>query len=564
MKRLVILFILLALAGQPLYAQSKLENNFLKLSNEILENLQAFYPVRSTERGIHSYDYALADYSSKAVKSEISKLRGYEKRLRKYRGTNLSDELKIDYRLLKCEVDLALHDLQKLKIHTVNPYLYVDKAITGVYLLLMSGHAPLHERAQNIISRMKVTPDLLRQAKKNIKKPASIHIRLARETALNSHELYTDVKNELSANVPELAYEIETAANQAMAAMTDFIEFLDQVIPGENNAYALGKDDFDYKLQYQYFLDFDSDSLLKIGENMLHWADSMYDTYLAELDSKPAQNESVFVIDCVSGQDLLNYYTWEMEQVRLFIEQKGLMTVHGDIGECKIIETPLFLKNVITSIAYQPPGTFSSDQTGHFYVRSIPDSLDEGKREAYYRYIHRRGFKGSVVHEAFPGHHFQYQMASRHERDIRKWTNNMCFVEGWALYCEEMMYNNGLYGSNERQYLSVLRGIRFRAARIIADIKLHAHKIDPDEVLAWMADAVDSDTLSLRTEINWYSLQPTVPMSYLTGKLEIMALKEAVMSKEGDSFSLKQFHDRLLSEGSIPPVLFRDIWDLKE
>ena len=153
-------------------------------------------------------------------------------------------------------------------------------------------------------------------------------------------------------------------------------------------------------------------------------------------------------------------------------------------------------------------------------------------------------------------------MAARLHSRLRKWVENACFYEGWALYCEQMMYDQGFYGNDDRSYLRILGGIKFRAARIMADVKLHARKEPVESVLVWMANQFDGDTTGMRQEINYYCLEPTVPMSYLTGKMEIMALRKALKKTEGDNYTLRGFHDKLMAEGAIPPRLFWEIWGL--
>ena len=125
------------------------------------------------------------------------------------------------------------------------------------------------------------------------------------------------------------------------------------------------------------------------------------------------------------------------------------------------------------------------------------------------------------------------------------------------------MYENGFYGSDSRKYLNILDGILFRAVRIVVDVKLHTGQMTVDEAVRWMANVLQWDTSWARIEVNRYTLTPTVPMSYLIGKLEILELRDAVKEREGESFSLKDFHDRLLSEGSLPPPLIREIWGLE-
>ncbi len=542
---------------------SELEENFRELSSEILENLQSFYPVLSTGRGIHKYDYRFADYSRKSIRDEISRLKKFETRLYKYNKSNLSPGSSIDLKLLKSNVDIALQNLSKIKWHKKNPYMYVDDAVNGIYLILASEYAPLDTRVQNIIARMKAVPDLFKQATENMEHPAPIYISMAKEMLSTGIDFYKTVQSELAAEFPELAGEINTASARAIAALQEFKQFLDTVEPGGAGSFALGKQDFDYKLEHEYFLDFDSDSLLKLGEALFEKAKNDYDEYLARLDSTKPANDSVFVIDCITREDVLDYYNWEVAQTKIFLKENNIVTIPDDIGRCEVIETPPFLRNVVSSIAYQPPGVFSPEQTGHFYVRPIPDDMDAGQREARYKYIERRGFKGSVVHEAYPGHHLQFEMAAKVTDSVRKWQENPCLYEGWALYCEEMMYNNGFYENDTRQYLNILGGILFRAARIVVDVKLHTGQMTLDEAVNWMAEELDSDTSWIRVEVNRYTLTPTIQMSYLIGKLEILKLRDALMKKEGDAFSLKEFHDRLLSEGTLPPRILWEVWGLE-
>lgn len=563
MKHRVLFILVLILTASLSMAQSKLERNFEKLSQQILENIQSFYPVQSTEKGIHRYDHRFTDYSKRSIRNEIAMLKKFETRLFKYKKSNLSSESRINMKLLKSTVDIALLNLDRIKWHKNNPYVYANDAVNGIYLILVSEYSPLEIRVQSIIARLEAVPDLFKQAEQNLKYPVPVFVTMAQDMLITGIDFYRSVEAELSSRFPDLAGEINGAATRAITSVRHFQQFLEEITPGEPGSFAIGKDNFDYRLKKEYFLDYDSDSLLKIGESLFRQADSMYEAYLAQLNATPADVDSVFVVDCITKEDILAYYNWEVEQTKLFLREHGVVTIPDDIGECRVVETPPFLTNIISSIAYQPPGVYSPLQTGHFYVRPIPDSLDAGQRAARYKYIHRRGFKSSVVHEAYPGHHLQFQIASRLEDDVRKWHENMCFVEGWALYCEEMMHENGFYGSNTRQYLNILSGILFRAARIIIDVKLHTGQMNINEAVQWMAKALDADTGFVRIEVGRYALTPTVPMSYLIGKLEILKLRDAVRETEGDDFSLKDYHDKLLAEGAIPPRLLWEIWDLK-
>ncbi len=557
----LILFFVWVMFSVNLFSQSKADEKFQKLASEILDNLQKYYPVRASEKGIHKYDYLVTDYSRGSVRSEIAKLKKFETRLYKYNNSNLTQVNRINHQLLKSNLDITLYDLSRIKWHTKNPYLYINEAVNSVYFLLMSKHAPLSERAQNILARMKSIPDLFVQAQDNLKNPPPVYIEEAREMIKTGIDFFNSVKVELSKDFPALASEINNATDRVVLSINEFDNFLANCTPGEEASFAIGKGDFDYKLEHEYFLDFDTDSLLRIGQTLFEEADSSYKAYENWLAINDPL-DSVFVPTSLTKKDILDYYTWELNQVKQFLISEDILTIPEDIGECKIIETPEVFRSIIGSIAYQMPGAFNSDQTGYFYVNPIADNLEAVDRDYYFKNMHSRGFKRSVVHEAYPGHHLQLHMAGRSKSDVIKWQDNNCLIEGWALYSEEMMHQSGLYGNDKRSYLKILGGIRFRAMRIILDVKLHTGQFSRDEAVKWLTGIWGGYEDYAKSEVNGCCLNPTYKMSYLIGKREVLRLLDDYKKKEGDNFSLKQFHDTLLAEGSIPIPLIRKSWGL--
>jgi len=565
-KVLIAIFVIsLAVLFAGNVESAKKKKSFNELCLDILETIQSFYPARSTEMGVHAYDHRLADYSSSSAKNMIKKLKSYEKQLYRYKSAKLSDHERINYQLVKSNVDIALLDLEGIKWHKRSLQLYVDEAINGIYFLMLSKHAPLSEKVVPLVSRMRAVPGFFATARKNIKEPPRVYIEAALESLASGMQFYQEVAAELMNKLPDRENEILEASTKAREAMNDFMTYLSELPVGPETGFAIGKDNFDYKLSHEYFLTFDADSLLKIGESLLAKAQKAYHDYEAYVETNHQNGpDSVFVPAAFTKSDVLDYYNWETRQVKIFLEDNGFITVPEKIAPVTVIETPPFLRTMISGIAYQPAGPYDSVQQGYFYVRPIPDDLDRQQLEARYRYVHRRGFRGSIVHEAYPGHHLQLQIAGMNEDPVRKWQFNIMMIEGWALYCEEMMYHAGLFGEEDPgQWLGVLGGIRFRAARIVADVKLHTEQFTYDECVSWMIDALDVTSDSgkeyIRKEVRRYTISPAYQMSYLMGKREIMDLRRAAEQRDGDRFSLKAFHDALLAEGSIPPTLMWDI-----
>ncbi len=548
---------------------TKKKQTFDEFSLEILESIQSFYPVKATEMGIHAYDHRFADYSSKNIKNRIKDLKNFEKKLYNFKKTTLSPHQQINTKLLKSNLDIELLNLKNIAWYKKMPQLYSQEIIDGLYFLLISPHAPMEEKIFSIMERMKAVPAYLKTAQKNIKNPPPVYIETAQEQIESAIKFYKDASGELMNQFPDKADKILKRSTKAREALNDFSIFLSEITPGVETSFAIGKKNFDYLLSNQYLLAYDSDSLLKIGEQLLSEAQKKYKDYEKYVeDNHQNGSDSVYIPTVFSKDDILNYYNWETKQVAIFIKQKNIVTIPDEIGEVEVTETPDFLRTMVTGIAYQPAGPFNKIQRAYFYVRPIPDDLDRRQLEARYRYVHRRGFKGSVVHEACPGHHLMLQIASLNEDPVRKWQMDMLMIEGWALYSEEMMYTSGLYGKEDpAHWLQVLDGIRFRAARIIADVKLHTGQFTTEQCYNWMVEQLGVNTESgknyIKNEVRRYTFQPTYQMSYLIGKQEIMKLREIMEAKLENNFSLLKFHDDLLSEGAIPPSLMYEIWDLK-
>lgn len=563
---LLIPTLVLSLSAELKAARNK--ESFDKLTGQILETLQAFYPVQATAQGIHSYDHRLADFSSKAIKRIKNDLNEHTKQLYKYRNFEFAPDDRIDYKLIRSNVEIALLDLREIKWHKKSPQLYIDEAVDGIYFLLLSQHAPLSERLHSILARMKKVPDLFKTAAKNLKKSPEEYIDLASESIESAQNFYREVAGELMNQFPDKADEILKVTTQAREAMAEFSVHLIEMEVGPDKSFAIGRNNYEYRLAHGHFLNMTADSLLIIGESLLAEVQEAFRSYEEYVENHHQNGlDSVYIPANFSRQDLLDYYQWEVEQMKVFLTANNILTVPEDIAPVRVKQTPAFLRSMIAGIAYQPAGPFDENQTGIFYVRPIPEDLEPAQLAARYRYVHRRGFKGSVVHEAFPGHHLQMQLAGKHPSAVRRWQSNNLFIEGWALYCEEMTYKAGLYGDEDpAKWLAVLGGIRYRAARIVADVKLHTGQFSSKECADWMINVLEADTESAknyhRRMVRKYTLTPTVWMSYLIGKKEIERLRDDVMARDGDAFDERQFYDHLLAQGSIPPALVRELFGL--
>jgi len=188
-------------------------------------------------------------------------------------------------------------------------------------------------------------------------------------------------------------------------------------------------------------------------------------------------------------------------------------------------------------------------------VQPLPDSLSDADRSAYFRYCTRRGFKGAVAFDVYPGRHLQIQMANHNPSTIRRIQRDNMMIDGWALYCDEEMYKQGFYGDDLRTYLAILNGIRFRAARIVVDVKLQTGQFTYQQAVDWMVANLDAEVDYIEKEVNRYTLTPGQPSSCLLGKEYLTTIRDLYKTKLGQRYTLQKFHDFILGQGGISPVL---------
>lgn len=546
------------LTTSALFAQERGEYEQLTdLTQQYLYALFEYDPIFATQMGECAPEsWRYPDYSHKARRSLASKLKDLRRDLRKIDRQQLTTDGKIDAMLLESELATRLLLLEGTILEQDNPKIYSGAALNGIYFLLTSPSFADSAKAEMILKRIGDLPRFMETSRKELSAPPKIWILLAEEEAETGIDFFAEVSDFVSEQLPARRREIEEAFSAAATALEGYLDFLDALKLENEKRFAIGADDFNALLKKQHFLDLDADSLLKLGEVLLEEALIKRDSLVAVVETLTAVTPpEYFVPQTFSRGDVIDYFQWEIDQTAEWLQQTGFVTVPQGLGRCVPVETPRFLRNIIGGIAYQPPGPFEQVQTGRFYVRPLSDTLDETSQAAWFRYCMQRGFKSSVVHEAYPGHHLQIQLASRNPSLIRRIVSNTVMMEGWALYCEEAMYDAGFYGDDPRRQLAIQDGIVFRAARIMVDVSLQTGAWSYSEAVGWMIDNLGASLEYIETEVGRYTLSPTQPMSYLIGKLQILAIRDLYKEQMGEAYSPQAFHDMLLAEGSIPPNL---------
>ncbi len=539
------------------------DDRFYRLVDEVLQALWQDDPVFATACGIHDHDDRLGQMSSDAIEQHVATLKRFIGELERL-NDNLSKDDEADRKALLAKLRSSLLDWEVIRWHNKEPSLYLDHALYGAFLLIAREFAPLNQRMECTAKRLREFRRVLDEAKGNIVPEAvpAVYLDTAVET-LNGAKVF------LSGAVPQVAdrltddalrREVLRAIDEAGLALTDFEGWLQQrVAPNARGDYALGVDLFTQILRDEHLLSETPDELEGMGREVLAQTQRELEQAAKAIDPDMPWFELV--------EQLKNYhpprdrivqtYAEEVGKARQFVIDMGIATLPE--GErLRVVETPPFERATTPYAAYMPPAPFDENSEGLFYVTPVDPKEPREVQEDRLRGHCLFALPITVIHEAYPGHHLQLTVAANSPSKVRKVFGNNLFVEGWALYCEELMWEKG-YTNDMRVRLFQLKDLVWRALRVIVDIGLHCKGMSYVEAVQRLVKEAHLERANAESEVKRYTASPTQPLSYLTGKMALLRLHDEAQKREGSAFSLQRFHDRLLKAGGLPMKLVAEL-----
>jgi uncharacterized protein (DUF885 family) len=520
-------------------------------------------PVMASVLGVHAHDVELGDFSAANLESRGAWLKSLRRQVEAAvngAGDGSSPpplNRQIDAELLLNRIDLDLLELEKVGIPKIMPSMYPDTCLYGVFILTARDFAPMEERIPNILSRLDQIPAFLDTGKRNLERPPEIYTRVAMDVAAGGAEFMDETAQYVAAASPREAARVASAAAAAKAAFQDFAAYLEnKLLPASTGEFALGEDLFNERLKYEHMLSKSAQEIGTFGERLLESTRREMEELAGRIQGGADWRDVISEAKKhhPGADEIKAVYEKEMDRARRFVEERDLVTIPP--GETlTIVDTPVFERSIIPYAAYLPPGPFEDKQEGLFYVTPVDPKAAPEAREDQLQGHNYSALAITALHEAYPGHHLQLVRANKNPSVIRKLTESSVFAEGWALYCEEMMYRQGFYPDEVTRLYQLKDGL-WRAARVVIDVGLHTGEMSFDEGVEFLVDKVMLERTNAVAEVKRYTMMPTQPMSYAVGKMEIMDLLGAARTMKND-LELKEFHDLLLESGTIPPAAVR-------
>jgi len=524
------------------------------LVRERFNALMQRHPVFATYLGLDEHDGRLADGSREALLAEIDAARAFATSVEAIETSQLSPYYAIERELALFTTRRQIFDddVHRVWERRVNA---TDEIGDGIFLTFARGTRRLEERLEAIASRLEGAPRHIEEQKTRFSGRAPV--RLWNELELESTDSVTSLFDEVVAAARKhLGDEhlevkrLEKASTAAAQALDAYAAWLREQLGSANDDFALGSERYDELIGLRAFDGLDTDQILAIGEEQLAFNREARQRVAREIDPGATEQE---VVDRVKSDhptdfaEALDGYRRAMEQARQFIVDHGIASLPA--GESiTVIETPEYLRNVMPFAAYfSPPKFGASEGRKGLYVVTPSVGNDPGAmREHNYASIFN-----TSIHEAYPGHHQQLAAAITHPSLVRLLVDAPEFVEGWAMYCEQMMREEGFDTAPEHMLMMYTDTI-WRACRIILDIKLHRGDVSVSDAVDFLVDQTGFERPNAAAEVNRYTYTPTYQLSYLLGKVLLLRLRDDEGHRLGDQFSLRAFHDAMLREGSLP------------
>src|SRR5919199_372813 len=531
-------------------------SEFGELARAFLDETYADAPVFASQLGLDGYDDRLEDLSETAFADRRRRSAAW---LERFAGLDAATDCgsfdeRIDLGLL-LSVLRGRAILQDWEMWRRQPETYLNPGLSGLFSLFLHRLRPEPELVQAAVARLRAIPRLIEDGKRNVEPELApaIYIdralRQASSAARYVRELLpTEVEDE------RLRAEVAEAGATAGAAFDDFAAFLTDFQARASGEWAIGRERYSRLLREKELLGDDADALRARGQHEYERFAEGLRKCAVEIDGT---QDWVAVLARLNKdhpptpEAMRQTYAEWTERARKFLKEHALVTFPS--GEsCAVVPSPPFQRPVLAVASYQAPPPFSALLKGHFFVPFPPDGAGEAEVQQRLESNNYSGIPTTAVHEAYPGHHWHLVVMKGHPSAVRRSFRTPYFTEGWGLYAEHMMREEGFF-TDPRHEMFQYEAMLFRAARIVVDTSLHLGEMSVPEAVEFMMTRANLPEPTAPAEVARYCAWPTQASAYLTGCLEILRMRKAYLAQPGAT--LRGFHDLLAGSGALPVAL---------
>jgi uncharacterized protein (DUF885 family) len=578
---------MLALASTVWAAEGESTHDALLESffREYLETAFRLEPMLATRLGDHRFDDQLDDLSPAARQARVDHDRQTLEDLpRKIRHDKLSRGAQIDYEILRHHLERTVWLAETFHPFEDDPRTYGEYLTESVYLLLTQSSLPAAINVKNALSRMTRIPAVVEVARSTIKHPARTKVETAIRQTEGAIAFYqTDLLKLVNTEPDRTA--MREKAQPITSALRQHLAFLkNEVLTRATGDWRIGPELFARKLELELDAGLSADEVLAEAEREAarvesemaviarqYWA-LVYPGKPMPLDDPQGRRELITrVLDAIGAdhgtpETLAGDVRGTVADIKAFITANRILKLN-EPDRCRIVEMPEFLRG--NSVAYlNPAPPLDADGSSEYAVSPPPSDWTPQQVESYLREYNRSMLKILTIHEGYPGHYVQLEHSNRCPSLIRRVLSSGTFAEGWAVYTEQMMLDQGFGRGDLALRLQQLKFYLRAVVNAILDHQMHAGTMtDPQamELLAGRAFQTEGEALGKVIRAKQTSCQLS---TYFVGRVAFYRLRQQIQREMGERFDLEKYHEAVLSHGTIPvkylPQLVRESLGLRK
>ncbi|MCH8897839.1 MAG: DUF885 domain-containing protein [Chloroflexi bacterium] len=531
-----------------------------RLAQIQVEDYWDFYPTAGSRIGRHEYDGRLPDLSPDRLGRRIEGLRHGLAQLSGIPVEDMATEHRLSYRVLELFLKRELFVLVEMRPVESNPMRQVGFLNVSGYV--RRDYAPLADRLVGATQVLRQVPDFLQvldtQLGAGVGRPV---LEMSVESYAGMARFY---RVDLAAAVAgftdqSVLSQFNQAREQAAAALDNFVESLRDRLRDAPEDFAIGASRYSSMLATGEGVNLPLSEVVELGQANLQNNLEQLTQVCTSINSTKSVREIVAEIgrNHPAPEALIPETREMLESIRQSLIDLDLISLPAE-DRCQVIETPTYMRYAFA--AMDSPGSLEDKATESFYyVTPVEDDWTSQQQEEWLSNFNYSTLKIISIHEVYPGH-FVHHLHNRYGMPlplINRVGTSYAFSEGWAHYTEQMMLETD-YGRDDPQLqVTQLLEALVRNCRYLCSLGMHTQGMSVDEATRFFTDHAYLEELPARREALRGTFDPGY-LNYTLGKLMILKLRNDYRREQGDAYSLKGFHDKLLSYGAPPLPLLRE------
>lgn len=526
-------------------AEKRGSRSFANLALDSRKTLLRYNPEIATQWGFKGYDYKASKFTRAAIDAEAAATQRDYNKIKRIDTSVLSRDEKLDYKVLKAQLEMDLEDMNTEDRAIMSPADYLP---FGCLNVLMERNVP--DLPKKMLARLDKSTRSLDDAMKRIKEDIHIMPKEWVTTGIWHTEdgvLFVDsIIHDNRLKRSKIYRKIVREAKKLEAKAKEYRDYLKHEVKDKaEGTFSIGRERFEMQLTHNHFLKLKPEELFAFGEKLFAETKGQLKRMLKDTTYGIGAYQAMIKKRHPSREELIEVYEKHVQKTIDFIKENNLVPLDFE-EELVVRNTPRWAAREFPFVAYLAP-PFMKEQKGEVWVNM---NTDAKLKEHHYAFI-----RNTIPHEGYPGHHVQFSLANliARERDtawVRLLNESSTMYEGWAIYCEQLMLEQGFTGYKSDKFM-LIKDRMWRALRVMIDVGFHTMDWSYEKAKKMMMKNLYFEETEAEEDLDWYIEMPGFPLGYAVGWKMINILRDYEKEKLGKKFSLHDFHKRLLGQGSI-------------